>query len=317
MDNTGRDWRSRARMEFDTFLGVLEAEWNTRRDEEVRLGASKARNEFSESLNQGLRRIRQAGSPESLHKLAVELTEPNAPKCALFLFHESHAEATEGRGLGPLPIRFAPNEAAAFRAAIESQDPVIAVAIPSEISPALMERIGTETTERVFLFPLVVRGQVHAVLLAVGVVSSAILELIAGLVSLQWETLTAPAVAQRDDLVSIGGAQSARVPQPGERKGWADLDPTAQALHLRAQRSARLRVAEMRLEHGEALRRGLADGNLYEALRKPIDQAREEFRRDFISASPTMVDYLYLEIIRGLAQDNEHLLGINFPGPLV
>jgi hypothetical protein len=30
-----------------------------------------------------------------------------------------------------------------------------------------------------------------------------------------------------------------------------------------------------------------------------------------------MVDYLYLDLVRGLAQDDDHLLGPEFPGPLV
>ena len=88
-------------------------------------------------------------------------------------------------------------------------------------------------------------------------------------------------------------------------------------MHLRAQREARLRVAEIRLEHGAALRDGLEKADLYSALSEPIDSARDAFRRDYLSASPTMVDYLYLEIVRGLAQDDDRQLGPNFPGALI
>ena len=45
--------------------------------------------------------------------------------------------------------------------------------------------------------------------------------------------------------------------------------------------------------------------------------ARESFREKHMSASPTMVDYLHLEMVRSLANDDADLLGPEYPGPLV
>ena len=36
-----------------------------------------------------------------------------------------------------------------------------------------------------------------------------------------------------------------------------------------------------------------------------------------MTSSPTMVDYLHLELVRSLANDDAILLGPNYPGPLV
>jgi hypothetical protein len=51
-------------------------------------------------------------------------------------------------------------------------------------------------------------------------------------------------------------------------------------------------------------------------VRARIDTARESFRKKFFSATPTMVDYLHLELVRTLANDDPELLGNDYPGPL-
>jgi hypothetical protein len=104
---------------------------------------------------------------------------------------------------------------------------------------------------------------------------------------------------------------------PAERRPWDDLSPDDRQLHLKAQRMARVRVSEMRLYQDEALRQGTARGDIYSALRPRIDAARKEFLENFIAKSSTMVDYLHLEILRNLAQDDDRSLGPEYPGPMV
>ena len=87
-------------------------------------------------------------------------------------------------------------------------------------------------------------------------------------------------------------------------------------MHLAAQRFARVQVAEMRLGKPDALRFGREARNIYAALQAPIDAARQGFRERHMTA-PTMVDYLHLEMVRSLADDDAILLGPNYPGPLV
>ena len=99
--------------------------------------------------------------------------------------------------------------------------------------------------------------------------------------------------------------------------GWESLPGDEQQLHLRAQRFARVHVAEMRLFEADAVQAGRSRQNLYDALRKPIDAARETFRQSFFASCPSMVDYLHLEMVRTLANDDPEVLGKDYPGPMV
>jgi hypothetical protein len=98
---------------------------------------------------------------------------------------------------------------------------------------------------------------------------------------------------------------------------WDALSPDDRKLHLQAQRMARVRVAEMRLYHEADLRNGVAAGDIYGALQTVIDTARNQFLREFLAKSATMVDYVHLEILHSLAHDDDRLLGHNYPGPMV
>ena len=81
---------------------------------------------------------------------------------------------------------------------------------------------------------------------------------------------------------------------------------------------ARVRVAEMRLYHedrGEERRRAPAISTARckkRSTRRAISSCKA-----FLSKSPTMVDYLHLEILQSLAHDDDRLLGHNYPGPMV
>jgi len=106
-------------------------------------------------------------------------------------------------------------------------------------------------------------------------------------------------------------------PLAPEKTAWESLAAEEQQIHLRAQRFARVRAAEMRLHEGPVVLAGRSRRNLYEALRGPIDEARGQFRRDFFARCPSMVDYLHLELLRTLANDDGELLGADYPGPMV
>jgi hypothetical protein len=97
---------------------------------------------------------------------------------------------------------------------------------------------------------------------------------------------------------------------------WETLSPHDQQIHLRAQRFARVRIAGIRLQEGPAVQSGRTRHNLYQALRGSIDTARDLYRKDFFDTCPTMVDYLHLELVRTLANDDAELLGKDYPGPM-
>jgi len=97
---------------------------------------------------------------------------------------------------------------------------------------------------------------------------------------------------------------------------WERLTPQEQQIHFRAQRFARVQVAELRLREGDTVQSARTSRNLYGALQKQIDSARETFRRSFFEPCTSMVDYLHLELVRTLANDDPELLGKNYPGPM-
>jgi hypothetical protein len=71
------------------------------------------------------------------------------------------------------------------------------------------------------------------------------------------------------------------------------------------------------LQEADAVASGRARRDLYRQLRGRIDQARAAFHRTFFEACPSMVDYLHLELLHTLANDDSDLLGKDYPGPLV
>ena len=92
--------------------------------------------------------------------------------------------------------------------------------------------------------------------------------------------------------------------------------PLGQAhdLQLRAQRFARVKVAEIQLYEAAAVQSGRAARNLYQALQPQIDAARTAFRERFLTAGQPVADYLHTELVRTLANEDAELLGPDYPG---
>jgi hypothetical protein len=234
------------------------------------------------------------------------------------------------------------SEAAAFATALDTRDPVIAMCTPAEVSPALVRLLNHKPDDRAYLFPLAAGETVAGIFYASAHVQAQPLELFSEVAGLQLRTLAAgsvrtaaPDVALQaavsepdktlaDPLVTISGpwkqpksptAPALDTGAPGRRNEWWDLSPKEQQMHLAAQRFARVQVAEMRLGRPDAVRSGRAARDLYGAFKEPVDAAREKFREKHM-VSPTMVDYLHLELVRSLADDDANLLGPSYPGPL-
>jgi hypothetical protein len=264
----------------------------------------QARREQAEELNQTVRRLRIAPDAgelcATLEDAAVRLAG------GAILFRVAEGTATSDRIAVPL------GDAPALAAAVESQDPLVAAAIPGEVSAPLVELLGHTPDTRVSLFPVAAGEQVAGLLYCWGTVQVAALELLAQTASAVWTTLPVPP----PQWVNIAAAEAAQA-EVTPATAWEDLPPAEQKVHLRAQRFARVQVAEMRLFHAEVVQVGRARRNLYEALRQPIEDARQAFRARFFTGCPSMVDYLHLELTRTLANDDPDLLGSTYPGPLV
>ncbi len=318
---------------------------------------SESRRALAEELNQAVRRLRQAGDRDDLYSILLDVTAPFCEQAVVFSIHEksAHAErmrrpaqvsAGEGGTGASLPaLTFSITSAAAFATVIDTRDPVVAMSTPAEVSSDLVALFGHKPEERIYLFPLAAGGAVAGIFYAGSRVQAPPLEMLCEVAGLRLHAFhqvpAAAAVAAAvpgsgpipglpaaaGPLVGISGyssrppaAAAARAAESNgarQHKEWWDLSRQEQQLHLAAQRFARVQVAEMRLATAESFRSGRAAHDIYGALKQPIEEARQQFRERHMTVSPTMVDYLHLEMVRSLAEDDANMLGPNYPGPLV
>ncbi len=269
----------------------------------------RARAEVSDQLNQAARRIRQARDAEQLGATLLEAASAFASGAALF---RVSGEALQGERVQGWPaekaeafgkLRIPLASAAALAEAIRSRDPVTTATTPAEVSAELAALAEHAVDGRAYIYPVVVGERVPALVYAWGNVQGPALELFTQMAAAVWSTVVPP-----ETLVTIAPGKAA--------SSWESLPPAEQQVHLRAQRFARVQAAEMRLFETDAVQSGRVKRDLYQALRQRIDAARDAFRK-FFTECPSMVDYLHLEILRTLANDDAELLGKEYPGPMV
>ena len=274
---------------------------------------ANARRDLAEQLNMAVRRLRLAPDADELFATLVDAAASFAGGAAVFRIEGEVARGGPVRGVpeaaaeGFRGLEIPLASATALAEAAESCDPVATVTAPSEVSAELGVFAGHAEDARAFIYPLVVRGRTLALLYTWGTVEGSAIELLTQLAAAVWTIMPAPA-----DLVSIAPSQAAAAPT-----AWEKLSAEEQQLHLRAQRFARVQVAEMRLFETDAVQSGRASRDLYAALRVRIDKARDSFRRSFFTPCPSMVDYLHLELVKTLAHDDPDALGTDYPGPMV
>lgn len=119
------------------------------------------------------------------------------------------------------------------------------------------------------------------------------------------------ALSERAAEVEAAGRRPAEVRAIGP-----NLSKEEEKLHLLAQRFARVRAAEIRLYKAQAVEDGRARKKLYSELKEEIDSARAAYGREYLRASASMPDYLHLELVRTLANEEVAALGEEYPGPL-
>jgi hypothetical protein len=273
----------------------------------VQASYRRSRNDIIASLNQTSRWLRAAGSREEWTRTLVEAAGPYCGKLVVVRVTQNSLVIGENPNV---PLASAP----AFANAVESKDTVVAVATPGELSQEISAFLGESSSKKIYLFPVVLRQNAVAILYAEPgerPVDVTALELLASIAAASLEgPEKEEAKAPAADLIHIAAAPAA--PRPA----WTDLPRPEQEQHLRAQRFARTRVAQILLHKERQVRDGRRIGNLYGALREEIEAAREAFRKEFIETCPSMVDYLHLELQRTLAKDSPDALGFEYPGPL-
>jgi hypothetical protein len=277
----------------------------------------RTRRELVEQLNGAARRMRQAAESEELVATLVDAASGFAPGAA---FLRVEGTALRGERIRGVPeessdrfvgLQIALDAAPALAGAVETKDPVMAVATAGEVSAELLEIAARSANARIAIVPVLVRGDVRGLLYCWGEAPIAAIELLCEIAAAVWSgiepvTVTAPP----PQIVQIAGVETK------SRPTWESLPPEEQQIHLRAQRAARVEVAELRLHEASAVQAGRTRRDLYAALRSKIDEARARFRDAYFLHCPSMVDYLHLELVRTLANGDAELLGREYPGPL-
>jgi hypothetical protein len=248
------------------------------------------------NLNRAARRLRSSGSQWT--QVLVEAGVAFCERVALFTLPGGalHLEgSSRGDALEDVPLDGAP----AFRTAVETKDTVIAVRTRGEMSELIAACFGEAADSKFHLFPVLTGGRVAALLYAEGreKLQPDALELLATIAGAVLESRVQKAV---HGLVNIA----------------APLDSSEPDLHLKAQRFARVQVAEMRLYQDQHVKNGRAERDLYASLKTQIDSAREAYRRAFMDGSESVTDYLHQELVHTLAHGDVELLGPEYPGPL-
>jgi len=288
--------------------------------EERASSADTARRKLSEALNQTLRRIRQTTVEHETLQLVLEESTSFVERAVVVLIENSQARIAVWRGAalteedqdnGAIDLA----EAAALKSCVETRDPLVVIASPLEVSPLLARALSQTESDKIYLFPISTRQTVVAVLLASGEVTPVPIELLCEAAGMKLESLDAAVVPEKPSPSQEGLVQIAGASASGKASKWEGLGAQDQAAHLRAQRTAKVRVAQMRISESDALRRGVQTHDIYGALRISIDTARDDYRETYMS-TPGMVDYLHLEIVRSLAREDTRLLGQGYPGPI-
>jgi hypothetical protein len=274
--------------------------------------AVDARSRVSEDLNQAARRLKQYKTDAEWYAAVVDGVSRFAPEVALFSVEGDRFLLKGARGLAlqdDLTIDGA--DAAAFRNAVDSGELAVALASASEVSESLA---ATVPVNRALLVPIGNGERVAALLFCAardGTDTNAI-EVIVNIASSVLERHSrGPAHMQ------IAAAPQPQRPKTGDSgPRWAEIPESDRLKHVRARRMARVKVAEMQLYRPEACQAGRAQKDIYLFLKREIDSARDIFREQFLPTQ-SMADYLHIELVDRLAQNDNALLGADYPGQMV
>lgn len=276
------------------------------------------------NLGDALQRLRAVETEEQWCEALVDSTAPFCDRALLFSVGNRTVRLLDGRGVENLPNPKGfegvvdVDQAPAFVQVIKSGEPKMFPREATEFSEPLMSYLGPSSREAL-LAPISTRTRLIALLYADSdhdPIDRDALQFLCSLGAATLEGHLASAEPQRPgkpSSVTSGRTARAAMSAPS----WSALTKEEQDLHLKAQRAARVVIAEIRLYQSQAVKTGRAQKNLYGALKKEIDAGRAKFREDFLEKSPTMVDYLHIELLRTLANEDASMLGPEYPGPMV
>lgn len=214
-------------------------------------------------------------------------------------------------------------DAPALAQVIETREAVVSLAVSDHLSAPLVELLKLTPEDKVYLFPLCLRQSVVGVVYADAVgapeIQPAAIELLCAVAELTLEVVsTRPQPRERSAEPEAGRLElpTARPPARPVPTDWDIMSPEDREVHMRAQRFARVLVADLQLYRSVEIREGKKNRNLYAALKDEIDKSREVYQRKFGNTAAAGVDYFHLELLHTVAENQEALLGPDYPGPM-
>ncbi len=316
--------------ELEEALGAKESEFSHRYEQvalrardSITAASRSASRELSERVNQSARRLHQAETLEQWRSALLDGAMPFSQVAMVFRIQGKTAILETSRGVETGEFEVDLQSAPALENAVESKDTVVAVRTSSEFSETIANLIPETMGAKVYLFPIVVQEKVVAILYTEpgeAALEPSALELLATVAGLEL-SLRRSRESESKAAASLVRIEPVAPPQVEEVKSlvnlMASLSREDQELHGRAQRFARVQVAEMRLYKSNLVKAGRENSALYPALRSDIDLAREAYQTQFLADSTKgMYDYLHMELVAALASSDVSLLGHDYPGPL-
>jgi hypothetical protein len=299
-------------------MHALDQAWLTIKrefDEASERVARTAARDITAQLNRVFRRLSAYQTEDEWIAIVSEGARRFASDVIVLEVQGTNVKMRAGQGADLQTGLFA--AAPALANAIDSKDPVVALRTAQEVGTELAGSGG-----RVRIVPITNGERVAALLMTAETdeTNAEGLELLAGLAAAVLNRRKnqdlLPQITPQVPQTAVPAAVNSKAGTEKRLPDWADLSEAEQTLHLRAQRMARVAVAEMQLARPDACAGARQGGDVYLFLKPEIDRARDSFRKQFMTM-PSMVDYLHLELLRVLADDDATKLGVDYPGPMV
>jgi hypothetical protein len=274
----------------------------------------ESRRELARELNQGVRSLRQAPDARTWKETLMDCVARLSRRSVLIRREGDTLRPESARAWG-LPPPFPASDAPAIVQAIDSGETMVTARVPGELSAAIAG-FGGSDSRRIYVFP--VPAAVPAALAvddprdvdAIELLTVAAAMALEGIRRQPGSLIQAQPRAEMQAETNAGPGAAAR-----RSSTWEELPRAEREWHLKAQRFARVRVAEWNLRETALVAAGVNSGRLYSALQPHIDAARAQYRIQFMD-QPSMADYLHVEILRTLLGEKEERFGDDYPGPL-
>ena len=273
----------------------------------------------TDQLNSAIESMQQFTAQADILRSLLDGAARFSGRSALFIVKGGSLGGWQGRGFAHEDrLKSTTLDAGQGLAARAIRDRAAAAASAHEFDAGFINQQGAPSDGNAWLFPLVVRDKVAALLYSdtgtqgKRVDSSAVQMLVrsAG----QWlEILTARKSNGVHESSSAGATTSGSAAQSGSPVAHT-LSTEDQELHTKAKRFAKLLVDEIRLYNQAKVKEGRQSRDLYRVLREDIEKSRDTYNRRYANTSVADAGYFNEEVIRILADNDASVLGSDFPG---